>query len=315
MLKYHAIKSPRCRAFYKSRYIRPLSTSATQFSQTEPTPASSNHSDPPTLVPEACLTAPSSLHVGTSYEYLCARTLPLLGFTSLIRTGGRSDRGIDLLAHWTLPSGAPPPSLFGDQNTLQSQKDLRAQNRGIKALVQCKAHARKPSPDMIRELEGAVSGAECERDGVVGVLCAKKEATAGVREAVRRCRRGVIWVMIEDPDEASESGLMENEKEEGQLGIRAKGEKVDGVHEGRVGRIKQILWNEKVGSMVGGGVGAGVRYIPDTIKGKGAWWKEVILMVDGRCWVPNGTGMEHGQEELEGVEGLLVDGENRFGPE
>ena len=313
MLRYHPTKLPTCRALYNSRYLRLLSTSATLFSQTEPTPASSNQSDLPTLVPEPCLTAPSSLHVGTSYEYLCARTLPLLGFTSLIRTGGRSDRGIDLLAHWILPSGAHSPSPSDAKNTLQSQSDLRAQNRVIKALIQCKAHARKPSPDMIRELEGALSGAEREKEEVIGVLCAKREATAGVREAVRRCRRGAIWVMIEDPNEASESGVVENEQEEGQLGIRAKGEKVDGVHEGRVGRIKQILWNEKVGSMVGGGVGAGVRYIPDTIKGKGAWWKEVVLMVDGRVWVPDGLGMEQGQDKLESVEGLLVDVEHEFG--
>ena len=300
MLKYHPFKLPRCRALYKSRNLRPLATSATLFSQTEPTPVSSTHSNLPTLVPEPCLKAPSSLHVGTSYEYLCARTLPLLGFTSLIRTGGRSDRGIDLLAHWTLPSGAQAPSAFDGKNTFQSRKDISAQNRVIKALIQCKAHARKPSPDMIRELEGAVSGAENEKEGVVGVLCAKREATAGVREAVRRCRRGVIWVMIEDPNEASESGVIENEK-------------VDGVHEGRVGRIKQILWNEKVGKMVGGSVGAGVRYIPDAVKGKGAWWKEVVLMVDGRVWVPDGPGTEQGREDLESVEGLLVDIETRSG--
>lgn len=185
----------------------------------------------------------------------------------------------------------------------------------IKALIQCKAHARKPSPDMIRELEGALSGAEREKEGVVGVLCAKREATAGVREAVRRCRSGVIWVMIEDPNEASERGVVENGKGEGEQRIAAEGEKVDGVHEGRVGRIKQILWNEKVGRMVGGGVGAGVRYVPDAVKGKGAWWKEVVLMVDGKVWVPDGLGMEQRQEDLEGVEGLLVDVETRFGTE
>ena len=94
-----------------------------------------------------------------------------------------------------------------------------------------------------------------------------------------------------------------------------KGEKVDRVHEGRVGRIKQILWNEKVGRMVGGGVVAGVRYIPDAVKGKGAWGKEVVLMVDGRVWVPDSLGLEQGQDELEGVEGLLVNAENRFGME
>ena len=186
----------------------------------------------------------------------------------------------------------------------------------IKALIQCKAHARKPGPDMIRELEGAVSGVGSEEEeGVVGVLCAKMEATAGVREAVRRCRRGVVWVMVQDSDEASERSVVGNERGEEEKGLRVKGEKVDRVHEGRVGRIKQILWNEKVARMVGGGVGAGVRYIPDAVKGKGAWGKEVVLMVDGRVWVPDGLGLEQGQDELEGVEGLLVNAENRFGME
>ena len=158
---------------------------------------------------------------------------------------------------------------------------------------------------MIRELEGAVSATEREKERVVGVLCAKREATAGVREAVRRCRRGVVWVMIEDFDEASARGIVGNEKRE-EEGLRRKGGKVDGLHEGRVGRIKQILWNEEVERMVGGGVGAGVRYRPDAVKGKGAWSKEVVLMVDGRVWVPDSLGMEQQQEGLESAEGLLV---------
>ena len=119
--------------------------------------------------------------------------------------------------------------------------------------------------------------------------------------------------MIEDSEEASARVIVRNEKGEGEEGLRVKGEKVDGVHEGRIGRIKQILWNEKVEKMVGGGVGAGVRYVPDAVKGKGAWRKEVLLMVDGRVWVPDGLAMEQGQEDLEGVEGLLVDVETRFG--
>ena len=159
---------------------------------------------------------------------------------------------------------------------------------------------------MIRELEGAVSATERERERVVGVLCAKREATAGVREALRRCRRGVVWVMIEDSEEVSERRGGVNEEGKG------KSEKVDGVHEGLVGRIKQILWNEEVGRMVGSRVGAGVRYIPDGVKGKGAWSKEVVLMVEGRVWVPDAQGMEQGQEGVESAEGLLVDVENRF---
>lgn len=326
MLKPHPIKLPRCRTLHNRRHLRPLSTAATQSSQTEPSPASSNHSAPPALIPEPFSTPLSTLHIGTSYEYLCARTLPLLGFTSLLRTGGRSDRGIDLLAHWTLPSSSGGQSLssssssFDGENThhLQSQNEVRGQKRGvIKALVQCKAHTRKPGPDMIRELEGAVSASEREggRERVVGVLCAKREATAGVREAVRRCRRGIVWVMIEDSEKAFERRGGANEEGEGVEGFRGKSKKVDGVHEGRLGRIKQILWNEEVGRMAGGRVGAGVRYIPDAVKGKGAWSKEVVLTVDGRVWVPDALGMGQGQEGVESAEGLLVDVENRFGAE
>ena len=40
----------------------------------------------------------------------------------------------------------------------------------IKAVIQCKAHARKPSPDMIRELEGAVAGAERKKEEEVVVI-------------------------------------------------------------------------------------------------------------------------------------------------
>ena len=35
-------------------------------------------------------------------------------------------------------------------------------------------------------------------------------------------------------------------------------------------------------------------------------------MVDGKVWVPDGLGMEQRQDKLEGVEGLLLDAENRF---
>ena len=51
----------------------------------------------------------------------------------------------------------------------------------IKALIQCKAHARKPGPDMIRELEGAVSGVESEEEGGGGggVVCEKGGDSGG----------------------------------------------------------------------------------------------------------------------------------------
>lgn len=102
---------------------------------------------------------------------------------------------------------------------------------------------------MIRELEGAVAGAPSEWRGsdTIGVLCARNEATEGVRQAVRRSGRGVVWVMIE-------------------LG----------------GKVKQVLWNEMVRDMVGRRIGSGMKYV---VGGKGVE-KEVRLMLDGRVWEP-----------------------------
>ena len=124
---------------------------------------------------------------------------------------------------------------------------------------------------MIRELEGALSNAPGEWRGedTVGVLCAKREATGGVREAVRMSGKGGVWVMIEDLDE----GVVTTGRE---------GQREGAIRRG--GRVKQILWNERVGKMVGEGVGAGVRYVPG-VGGRGME-KEVCLMVDGVVWVP-----------------------------
>ncbi|KAL6719880.1 hypothetical protein ACLMJK_001801 [Lecanora helva] len=183
----------------------------------------------------------STVHLGTAYEHLCALTLPHLGFKNLTRTGGRSDRGIDLLAHWVLPSLGP-----ANTNTPTT----------LRAIIQCKALTRKPGPEMVRELEGALANApgEWRDEGTVGVLCAKREATEGVRQAVRRSGRGLVWVMAED--------------------VLGGGEEK--------GRVKQVVWNERVGRMMGGKVGAGVRYV----RGENGMEKEVCLMIDGRVWEP-----------------------------
>ena len=117
---------------------------------------------------------------------------------------------------------------------------------------------------MIRELEGAVAGAgeRWRGEATVGVLCAKREATGGVREAVRRSGRGIVWVMVQDLGDAE-----------------------DGA---RRGRVKQILWNERVGEMVGDRVAAGVRYVPGVQEG--GLEKEVCLMWDGLVWEPEAGG-------------------------
>lgn len=227
-----------------------LSSSSTPRSSSPA--ALSKHRDLPTVLhhpQSAALSPTSTVHVGTSYEYLCAHTLPRLGFANLTRTGGRSDRGIDLLGHWKPPS-------------------LSSTSGGLPVIVQCKATARKPGPEMIRELEGAIAGAprEWRDDDTIGVLSAKREFTDGVRQAVKRSSRGIVWVMIEDVNEERE-------------GLAGKGIR---------GRVKQILWNERVGTIIGERVGAGLRYV----MGKRGIEKEVCLTLDGRVWEPNITIQE-----------------------
>lgn len=123
---------------------------------------------------------------------------------------------------------------------------------------------------MVRELEGAVAGAPAEWRGgdTIGMLCAKKQATEGVRQAVRRSERGIMWVMIEDLDDGKE-GL------EG---------------EAREGRVRQLLWNGRVGKVISDRVGTGLRYLP----GKRGVEKEVCLALDGKLWEPGVKFQESG---------------------
>ncbi|KAL8682460.1 MAG: hypothetical protein Q9186_001503 [Xanthomendoza sp. 1 TL-2023] len=201
------------------------------------------HTTLPTFLAHARSTAlspTSPVFIGTHYEYLCQQTLSHLGFT-LQRTGGRSDRGIDLLGHWHLPS-IPHP---------------------LRALVQCKALSSKLNPETVRELEGAFAGAPAgwRGENVVGVLCGKREATKGVREAVRRCGAPVVWVMVEDTRE-EEGTLVEGE-----------------------GRIRQVLWNGRVSEIGAEGVVVGVKYTPAE-RGREVE-REVVLTWKGEVWEPD----------------------------
>ncbi|KAL8929194.1 MAG: hypothetical protein Q9208_001277 [Pyrenodesmia sp. 3 TL-2023] len=180
------------------------------------------------------LSPTSTVYIGTHYEYLCLQTLARLSF-SLTRTGGRSDHGIDLVGHWHLPS-LPYP---------------------LRVLVQCKALRAKPKPWVIRELEGMYAGAPSGwRNGerTVALLCAKREATKGVREALRGCGVPVVWVMVEDT--------------------------------GGQGRVRQVLWNAKVSELGAEGLGAGVKYMPSEMEGAGLE-KEVVLTWKGEVWEPD----------------------------
>ena len=130
--------------------------SSSSQSPLKPPASSANHRDLFTFRDHARstdLSPTSTVYVGTTYEYLCTQTLLRLGFKDLIRTGGRSDKGIDLLGHWALPSKTSPA-------------------KEVPVIVQCKAVSRKPGPEMIRELEGALSNAPGEWRGEDTVGCA-----------------------------------------------------------------------------------------------------------------------------------------------
>lgn len=115
------------------------------------------------------LSTKSSVYKGTHFEYTVAEGLKGYNF-DLQRTGRSNDLGIDLIGHWMLagrPKGSPLP-----------------------VLVQCKAsRSAKPSPAMIRELEGAYGGAPSgwrHGDGVLALLVTTQPTTLGVRAAIQR---------------------------------------------------------------------------------------------------------------------------------
>ena len=212
----------------------------------------------------------SAVGIGTSYEHLCARTLPRLEFRDLTRTGGRADKGIDLLGKWL------PLSL------------QHSQSPPLNVVVQCKAVARKAGPEMIRELEGALAGAPGEWRGedTIGVLCAKREVTAGVRDALRRSKRGVVWVMVEDLDDAKTEG----KKRKRDVVEQAAGGSRE-TQEVREGRIKQILWNDRVQKLVGEVTGTGVIHLP--AEDGGRMETEVLMSSNGILVVTNVPNSSH----------------------
>ena len=188
-----------------------------------------------------------------------------------MRTGGRDDRGIDLQGQWSIP-------------TLPFE---------LPALVSCKANKDGVGPEIVRELEGTVG-----RKGGIGVLMGRKEATKGVREALRRSAVGVMWVMVEEADSMETDDGAEDEAE-----IL---ENYEQAHEQiPVARIRQILWNEKVETMGAAGLGVGVRYIEDlSVKLEKEGW----LTYKVKIWKPevDGTGRElasFNDPETDGLEG------------
>ena len=165
------------------------------------------------------LASTSTVFVGTHYEYTVLTSLGRLGM-SLMRVGGRSDAGIDLLGQWDL--GA----LSLDDKQQQQQQQQR--KPPLKIVVQCKALQRRAGPHLIRELEGAFAGVPMayRGRGLLGLLTAPKEATAGVRDAMGRSRMPLGFAMI-----------------------------------GLQGRITQLLWNQVARDIGLHGLGVTTSYV------------------------------------------------------
>jgi len=147
-------------------------------------PTVQKHHDLPSFLAYAersNLNKTSNVYKGTHYEYTVAAALDSYNFI-LQRTGRRNDLGIDLVGHWRLP---------GNNNNM-----TEAVGSGMPVLIQCKFA--KPTPSMIRELEGTYVGAPAGWNGpnVLALLVSTHQATEGVRAAVQRSKwpLGVVQV-------------------------------------------------------------------------------------------------------------------------
>ncbi|KAF1996623.1 hypothetical protein P154DRAFT_402568, partial [Amniculicola lignicola CBS 123094] len=123
-----------------------------------------------------------TVYVGTHYEYVVALSLLRLGF-SLLRTGRKSDAGIDLIGHWVLP-GLPEP---------------------LPVIVQCKVRNRCLGPEHVRELEGAFSSVPPKwRDkDVLGLLATTWHPTRGMITTIAKHSRPLGFVKV------SRTGIIE----------------------------------------------------------------------------------------------------------
>lgn len=193
-----------------------------------PEPPTANHNDLTSFlkyVERSGLDPKTTLYVGTHYEYTIAQVLSRFGFY-LRRVGGHSDYGIDLLGTWTVPSSSKP----------------------LKVLVQCKAIARKSTPNLVRELEGAFVGAPVgwKGHGVLGIFVTEKTATKGVRDSLGRSRWPMVFISCT-----------------------------------REGWVQQMLWNQRAEEEGLEGLGVGMRHVgPDGEPQLLLTWKGQHLTVE-----------------------------------
>ena len=225
---------PRCSRHFSQRY---QSTHAVGLPETAKT-LQRHHNDLPSFLAYAARTSlspKSTAYVGTYYEYTVQRALRRLGF-SLDRIGGRGDDGIDLVGTWHLPESL-------------SRHPLRV-------IAQCKRLKNRLGPHIIRELEGAFTGAPTGWQGgdIFGLLVSPREATKGVREAMAKSKYPMVWLLVE-----SDLGGSRKEAEE-------------------YGRIRQVLWNQAATESGLEGLSVTLRYETSPSSGGDALEKECVLI-------------------------------------
>ncbi|RTE80785.1 hypothetical protein BHE90_004740 [Fusarium euwallaceae] len=175
------------------------------------------HSDLATFldyVERTSLDKRTTVYRGTHYEYTVANTLSQYGF-SLKRVGGASDRGMDLLGTWKLPSTS----------------------KTIKVILQCKAGLRSVGPMYVRELKGALAAAPPGWRGVdtLGLLVAEKPATKGVQRDMNSAEVALGYVSCSKEGELVQLLWNYKAQEMGLEGISV------GVRHGVEGQEKKLV--------------------------------------------------------------------------
>lgn len=124
---------------------------------------------------------PSNTAIGTAFElatlsFLTKQPLCL----SLIRVGGKNDRGVDLRGWWELPQLSPLKISASSAQRISSSKqkaeveEIRRRKRWS-VIVQCKAESKAVGPGVVRELEGTVGFEVMDKDTISGRVIAEVE--------------------------------------------------------------------------------------------------------------------------------------------
>lgn len=173
----------------------------TQSKLIYPEPPTTNHNDLASFIADAersGLDPASTTYVGTHFEYTVASALSALGF-DLRRMGGKSDRGIDLLGTWTVPSSPDSP---------------------LRVVLQCKV-SKATGPSLVRELEGTVLSAPAgwRGPGALGFLVADRAASKGIVEGILHSRVPIGFIACDRTGRISQMLWNRQAEEQGLVGM------------------------------------------------------------------------------------------------